>query len=286
MNEITLGYKAFDVHELTCHFVALHAGLYAERGLDVQLLDTRSIPEDELPGSAMSVACGSALLRWLDGERVKVVFVAATRPMFWLYGRKEIEDLRDLAGGRIADYPPAAPPAQFLRIVLEDEGLAGAATLVPARDDAGRQEMLESGAVGAALLSSATPARVAEQAGLRRLLCLGDRIRLPSTGLAVPANMLEGRPDLVNSMCEAFRAALRIVHGNQAALRDALRAAALVDERDLGAACSLVREFYSTDGVPVAPDSLPAVQRLARCAGLTAPVCVDDLYTAMAQDAL
>lgn len=280
MKAVTLGYKAFDLHELTCHFVARHAGLYADRGLEVSLLDTRRVTDKELADSVMSVACGSALLRWLRGEPVKVVFIAATRPMFWLVCREDITDLQGLAGGCIAGYPTAAPPAQFLRVVLDEAGLgsAGAVTVLPAGDDTARLDMLQSGEAVAALSSSATSARAVEQAGLRRLFCLGDRIQVPTTGLAVHPRLLANDPEAVERMREAFRAALRVIHSDAAVLRESLREAAIVDDGVLDDACLLVRQFYSDSGGMIAADVLPDVQRLARCMGQALPGDVGDLY--------
>lgn len=278
MTAITLGFKALDVHELGCHFVARHAGIYASRGLDVRLLDTRPIADDELPVTVISVACGSALLRWLRGERVKVVFVAATKPMFWLCGRNGIEKLDDLAGRSIAAYPEASPPAWFLRVVLEEAGLdpADRMTVIPLPDDAARLAAVESGEAAAALVSSATSLRALEAAGLRRLLCLGDRLRVPTTGLAAHRSLLETDPDTVHRVRGAFRAALRVIHEDESVLRASLREAGLLDE--LGPACSLLREFYSRDGSVAPAAVLPGVQRIAHSMKLPLPTDVGTLY--------
>lgn len=279
MKAITLGYKAFDLHELTCHFVARYAGIYAGNGLSVSLLDTRAIPDRELPHSVLSVACGAALMRWLGGEQVKVVFVAATKPMFWLYGRADIGSVGQLAGGRIAAYPPAAPPAHFLRMVLADAGLdAVDVTMLPAGEDAARLAMLRSGETVAALVGSTVLPRRAEASGFRRLLCLGDGLQVPTTGLAVSAALLAEDLEAVQAMQNSFAAALRLVHEDEALLREALGEADVIDERDLGHAGSLVREFYSADGRVCAAEILPGVQRFARSLGAALPAEIDDLY--------
>lgn len=96
MIKVQLGFKAFDLHELTCHFVAESAGFYAEHGLDVSLMDTRLVPDSELPQGLFSAACGSAVFRWLHGEKLKVVLVAAERPMFWLYTHSDVAGLGEL----------------------------------------------------------------------------------------------------------------------------------------------------------------------------------------------
>jgi len=277
---IHLGFKAFDLHELACHVVAECAGVYSEYGLDVSLMDTKAVPDRELPDSLFSAACGSAVIRWLHGEKLKVVFVAAKRPMFWLYSQHDAGGLDGLRGQCVATYPDAAPPAQFLRIVLEDAGLTADRDvhLEPGRDDVARLEMLRSGHAAAALVSSATlPCRV-EEFGFRQLLCVGDCLRLPTTGLAVSLGMFEREPEAVAAMVESHRTALRLIHDDQPPLRRGLREAGLVDERDLDSACELLRQFFTTDGLVRAADVLPGVRRLAVSLKMAIPVENVELY--------
>jgi hypothetical protein len=76
MTSIHLAFKAFDVHELLCHFLAESEGLYANAKLSVTLLDWTFIPDGELPANTFQAACGAALGAFLRGERRKVVYVA------------------------------------------------------------------------------------------------------------------------------------------------------------------------------------------------------------------
>jgi ABC-type nitrate/sulfonate/bicarbonate transport system substrate-binding protein len=277
---ISLGFKAFDLHELTCHFVARHAGLYRANGLGVTLLDTRFVPDDALPDSVFSAACGSAVLRWLRGDKVKVVFAATDKPMFWLYSRVDLDSLDKLRGHRIAAHPDAAPPARFLRIVLEDAGVNPDSDvhLDPVPDDAARLQRLRSGDAAAALIGSTTlPGRI-EALGFLRLLCLGDRIRLPTTGLAVSSAMQESDPETVAAMRNAFFAAIRLVHTDGAVLREALREARVIDDRDLDCASALVRRFFTADGLVRSADIIPGVRRLAASLCLPLPADVGTLY--------
>ena len=280
MESVSLGFKACDLHELGCHFVAEHAGLYRQRGLEVTLEDTRRVADEQLPDSLFSAACGAALFRWLRGASVRVEVVATVRPMFWLHAAPGVHALQDIRSGTVATYPAAAPPAQFLRIILADGGLEPDVDLklVPATDDAARIEMLRRGDVVAALFSSATLPHRLEQLGFNRLLCIGDRLCLPTTGLAVSCAMIERQPDTVNAMADAFRAALRLIHGDDTLLRDALRRSSLVDEQDVGRASALVRKFFTADGRISAAEVLPGVQRVAAVLGMPAVAEVESLY--------
>lgn len=279
MKSIQLGYKAFDIHELTCHFVAERAGLYASRGIDVSLVDTRRTPDEKLPDDLFSVACGSALMRWLRGELIKVVFVATDKPMFLLCVRSGISALSDLRGKTVAGYPDVAPPGCFLNIVLQDAGLdpGNDVQIVTLPDDASRLGQLTSGAADAAVLSSAVLPFRNEEQGLTNLLCFGDHIRVPTTGLAVSLAMFKRDPQVVAAMRDTYLAAIRLVHDDTAVLRDALTKF-FSDRREVDAACELVRDFYTKDGLINAADIIPGIQRVAAAINVQAPDQPGALY--------
>lgn len=273
MKTVRLGYKAFDPHELACHFVAEEAGLYRERRLAVELRDTRFVDDDELPDDHFSVACGAALLRWFRDAEPRVVFVATDRPMFWLYGEAAVATLRDLRGRKLAGYAPAAPPSLFLRLVLDDEGLDPDKDLAlhPVPDDESRLAMLRSGEAAAALLSSATTPDHAEELGAHRILCIGDRLRLPTTGLAVNKVCVDRQPETVAAMRDALRAAIRLLHEDEAVLRAALRHFPTIADRHLGAACNVVRDFFTPDGMTYLAGIATTVSRVAAALGKPPP---------------
>jgi hypothetical protein len=60
MTTITLGFKAFDPHELLCHFVADMAGLYRRESLQVELADITFIP---IPNSPRTISRPVVALR-------------------------------------------------------------------------------------------------------------------------------------------------------------------------------------------------------------------------------
>jgi hypothetical protein len=138
--------------------------------------------------------------------------------------------------------------------------------------------MLRSGDAAAALVSSATlPDRV-QELGFRQLLCVGDRLRLPTTGLAVSSGMFEKDPEAVAAMVECHRAALRLIHDDEPPVRRGLREASLVDERDLDSACELLRQFFTMDGLVQTSDILPGIKRLAASLKLAIPAEDVGLY--------
>jgi hypothetical protein len=229
---VSVGFRAFDPHELLVHFLAEHAGLYPELGIEVELVDLRRA---EAPHDA-TVACGAALFHAIGGAPVEILLIASAAPLFWLYGRAA------LPGSRVASYPPGAPPARFLELALGES-----ATFLTARDDAARLALVRSGQADSALLSSATPGpRVPD---LRQLFCLADRVRVPSTGIAAPPDRGRGVDRLVDAHRRALGLLARDRGLGEAAARDAFGFVEHEAEWVLDAA---TRHFTADGRVPAA----------------------------------
>ena len=216
MINIQLGFRAFDPHELLCHFVALHAGLYRREEIQVELMDITFMADDALAPGICQASCGAALSSALKGSPQRIVFVAADRPMFWLYGRHDLNRIEELAGARIATFPAAAPPHQLANMILDKHGISSedGVSLMPARDDVARLGLLNSGDVDAAVISSSMSPEKIRQMGFNRLCFFGDEIRIPTTGLAVHDSFLVREPDSVQAMVNALKDSLPVIQKN------------------------------------------------------------------------
>lgn len=224
MTTVHLGFKAFDPHELACHFIARHAGFYAAQGLDVRLLDTTFLTDGQLPPVTFHAACTAALFAWLRGTPMCVLFVACDRPMFWLVGRPGALDGAGEGRVRIAGYPPGAPPGDLLRLVAAGDPVLAHRDLeiLPVRDDLARLGLVAGGDVDAAVISSGVaPGRV-RRLGLEPLRFFGDAVRVPTTGLAVHRDLLEREPEIVRAMRAAHRESLHLVHAGDDCVTEAL----------------------------------------------------------------
>jgi hypothetical protein len=251
MVDVNLGFKAFDLHELLCHFVAERAGLYEAGNIRVRLLDTTFLIKEELPDVYFQVACGAALAEWLQGAALNVVLAATDRPMFWLYGGESTRRLEDIRGKSIASFPDAAPPALFLRSVLERAGIGPEEVrLHQARDDIARLGLLASGHVEAALVSSAFPPPAVAERGIKPLLMLGDQIRVPTTGLAVATRLREEQPELVAAMVAIHARALELIHTDDGTLKAVLAETFRIAADAMEGCCELVRHCFTPAGIP------------------------------------
>jgi len=215
VTDLVCGIKAFDMHELLCHFVARDLGHYDDEGLDVSLLDTTFIRDDELPARHyFQVACGAAFMSRREGRPFKVVLVATERPLFWLHASPDVEQISDLAGARVATYPPVAPPYWFNRLVLRAHGLDPDRDLSfePVRDDAARLGLLVAGEVRAAAVSSAVAPAAVRRRGLRTLALFADDVAFATTGIATTDAVLEHDAAAIAAVARAFRRSLDAIH--------------------------------------------------------------------------
>ncbi|MDE0286780.1 MAG: ABC transporter substrate-binding protein [Gammaproteobacteria bacterium] len=249
MKTVECGIKAFDAHELLCHFVARRCGFYESAGLDVRLRDTSFTPDDSLPGANyFQVACGAALLS--RNVRFRVVLAAVARPMFWLYGAARISAVEQLAGKRIATFPPPAPPYLFNRIVLRKHGLDPDTDveLKPARDDAIRLGLLREGAVDAALISSAVAPVAIQGLGLNLLTMLGDELTVVTSGLATTEKIASEDPGLVATLVNVYRQSLAVIHDSPAVIHSILEDIMSISHEDAVKTRELILPCYTPDG--------------------------------------
>ena len=279
MKTIECGIKAFDVHELLCHFVAGRCGFYEAAGLDVRLVDTSFIPDDRLPeANFFQVACGAPLLS--RNVRFRIVLAAVARPMFWLYGAAGTGSIEQLGGKRIATYPPLAPPYWFNRIVLRRHGLDPDTDveLKPARDDAIRLGLLREGAVDAALVSSAFSPVTIQRMGLNTLAMLGDELTVVTSGIAVTEKVARGDPALLEELVSVYRRSLAVIHDSPDVARAILEDAMGLARTDAEKTCELILPCYTRDGY-IDPELLQAgLNSLGREQGTDDIIGVDELY--------
>ena len=268
MNEIYLGFKAYDIHELLCHGVAETGGLYAEAGIKVKLLDTTFLPDDAIPKNTFHAACAMALAKFLSGDQLKVLFVACDRPMFWLYGRAGVDSIEQLANGQVATYPEGAPPGKFLERLLQNADIT--ADLIPSRDDVARLALLASGSVDAALLSSCFMPAEVELRGCESLAFIGENLRIPSTGLAVSNEFIERQPELVAAMTAVYQQAMNIIFAqDETVLRKVLVSHFRMPPGELDPTVQIIRHCYTHQGCSSESLLQSAMDNVAASMGLT-----------------
>jgi len=280
MYSVTLGFKAFDAHELLCHFVAVRTGLYGKHGLQAELEDITFISETELPKNWFQASCGAALASAVNGIPQRVVFVGVDRPMFWIYAGRHIEHLHDLEHRRLATFPPFAPPYQLANIILARAGLAGsdAVRLHPARDDTARFGLLRSGHVDAAVISSAiAPARLTEQ-GFSMLAFFGDEFRMPTTGLGIDQSFIHEEPEVTNLIVDIHKQSLELMHADAELVSRVLREVFDVAPGHADATAMQYLSCYTENGTTTGEIAQAAIDAISRSRNLDVPPDWREIY--------
>ena len=177
--------------------VARDKGYYRAEGLDVELI-LMSAPNASralLSGDvAVATVGGAGLPPVLRGSPFKFLFTTYNRPMFWLYAKPELRDVKALKGQKVGVSGIGIGPDSLLRETLRQHGLD------PNRDIAvislGVMPTifagLQSGIVDAAMLSPPVTFK-AEEAGFREL------VSFPKQDLVEPQGSILVRDALLQS---------------------------------------------------------------------------------------
>jgi len=277
---VQLGFKAFDAHELLCHFVAAKAGLYQRHRLQIQLIDITFAIDTDLPQHMFQVSCGAALSSALQGTPQRVVFVATDKPMFWLYASPDIESLKDLQNKKMATFPAIAPPHHLANIILQRAGVDPNKdiALSPARDDVARFGLLKSGDADAAVISSAISPVTVEKAGFKELCFFGDAIRVPTTGLAVHATQLKQNTGLVETLVMILREGLALLHSDPALVAHVLQHYFDVPAEITDKTVATYERLFTHDGKTTPEIAQLAVDSLCKSLRINTPIPWQEIY--------
>ena len=135
----------------------------------------------------------------LRGVPLKIVMVFDTRPLNWLFARKEIKSLQDLKGGKqIAVSSFGAALDQMTRDLLPKRGIDPQKDVVlrAIEPTPARLAALMSAAVDAAVVNQMDRI-IAKKNGFTELLFYGDDLEFVTAGAVTTEKLLAQRPDFV-----------------------------------------------------------------------------------------
>jgi ABC-type nitrate/sulfonate/bicarbonate transport system substrate-binding protein len=189
-------------------------GFYREEGLEVLPIQAGMLPGIQgLVGGSFdfSQILGQGAGAILRGVPLKIVMVFDTRPLNWLYARKEIKSLQELKGGKqIAVSSFGAALDQMTRDLLPKRGIDPQKDVVlrAVEPTPNRLAALMSGAVDAAVVNQMDRI-IAKKHGFNELLFYGDDLEFVTAGAVTTERTLAQRPDLVHKF---LRGTLRGFH--------------------------------------------------------------------------
>lgn len=254
--------------------IARDKGYYRAEGLDVELiLMSAPIASRALLSGDVTVATvgGAGLPPLLRGSPFKFLFTSYNRPMFWLYAKPEIGDVKALKGKRVGVSGIGSGPDSLMREILRLNGLD------PSRDvtvlSLGVMPMifsgLQSGIVDAAMLSPPVTFK-AQEAGFRELVAFPkqDLVELQGSVLVRDASLQSERGQIEKFLRATYKGFLHIKENRAATIPIIARYLNVSDAMATIAYDQVVRPAMTQDGTLSEETQSKAVEHVLKRLGL------------------
>jgi ABC-type nitrate/sulfonate/bicarbonate transport system substrate-binding protein len=232
---------------------AKEKGYYRDEGLDVNLVvmrDTLGISAVIGGNADFATMSGAGLTAILGGVPLRFVFSTFFRPMFWIYAKPDVQDVKSLRGRRVGVTGLGSGPDNLLRETLKRNGLeAGRDFVVLALGlPSTVAAALRNGAVDAAMISPPFNFSVKE-AGFRELTSFlkEDFVELQGSVL-VHEKLFQSDPALVEKFIRATSKGLRYAKENRAGTIPILLRYMKIKDDLAGPYYDLVRPIMTSDG--------------------------------------
>ena len=209
-------------HNITqaAFYAARDRGWYREEGLEVQLI-MMPAPVSNLALIAGNVDFTSvptaAITAALRGAPLRVLFTSFDKPLFWLYAKPEIRDLKGLKDKKIGTSGLGAAET-LLREFLKKQGLEVGrdVTLLNTGADSVRWVSVVSGSTDATVITLPWNFS-AEEAGLRNLVSFTKEDMVQLTGsVVIRDSLLQTEPNVVEKFISATLKGHLAVRANRA----------------------------------------------------------------------
>jgi NitT/TauT family transport system substrate-binding protein len=195
-------------------YTALHRGFFKDEGIDLEIIfmpanlaSTAVLNGDVDYNGAVTGTIGAAV----QGRPMKVLLFTVAKPLLFLMGQKNIKDVKQLKGKKIAGSSPGGSATLLANQALKQIGLEpgkDVSVLQMSGNAASRYAVLESGVVDASLLS--VPENIiAHEKGYNELLFLGDIVEFPQNGFGTSDKRIRENPD------EVYRSAVCNLSGTK-----------------------------------------------------------------------
>ena len=261
-------------------YTAVHRGFFKDEGIDLEIIfmpanlaSTAVLNGDVDYNGAVTGTIGAAV----QGRPMKVLLFTVSKPLLFLIGQKNIKDVKQLRGKKIAGSSPGGSATLLANQALKQIGLEpgkDVSVLQMSGNAASRYAVLESGVVEASLLS--VPENIiALEKGYNELLFLGDVVEFPQNGFGTSEKRIRESPDEVYRMVRATLRGLQFVwdKNNQEAVTSILMKQWKVNDRKMAGEMSRQVSRVLTRDAYVKPESVQVLVDLAReNAKVTKPV--------------
>jgi len=284
LKKVRMGSSSTNVSFLAL-YTALNRGFFKEEGIDLEIIfmpanlaSTAVLNGDLDYNGAVTGTIGAAV----QGRPMKVLLFTVSKPLLFLIGQKNIKDLKQLKGKKIAGSSPGGSATLLANQALKQIGLEpgkDVSVLQMSGNAASRYAVLESGVVDASLLS--VPENIiAHEKGYNELLFLGDVVEFPQNGFGTSETHIRENPDEVYRMVRATLRGLQFIwdKNNSEAVTNILMKQWKVNDRKMAAEMARQVGRVLTRDAYVKPESVQVLVDLAReSAKVTKPVNAMDV---------
>jgi NitT/TauT family transport system substrate-binding protein len=284
LKKVRMGSSSTNVSFLAI-YTALHRGFFKDEGLDLEIIfmpanlaSTAVLNGDVDYNGAVTGTIGAAV----RGQPMKVLLFTVSKPLLFLISQRDIKDLRQLKGKKIAGSSPGGSATLLANQALKQIGLEpgkDVSVLQMSGNAASRYAVLESGVVEASLLS--VPENiVAQERGYNELLFLGDVVEFPQNGFGTSEKRIRENGDEVYRMVRATLRGLQFIweKNNQEAVTQILMKQWKINDRRMAGEMFRHVNRVLTKDAYVKPEAVQVLIDLARdSAKVTKPVAVSDV---------
>jgi NitT/TauT family transport system substrate-binding protein len=199
---------------------------------------------------------------------MKVLLFTVAKPFLFLVSKKDIKDVKQLKGKKIAGSSPGGSATLIAEKILKHYGLEPGrdVSLLPMGGSAaGRYAVLESGVVDASFLS--VPENIiAMEKGYRELVFAGDVVEFPQNGMGTSEKKIRENPDEVYRMVRATLRGLQFVwdKSNQEAVTNIIMKQWRINDPKMAAEIFKQVTRVLTKDAYVKPESVQVLIDLAR----------------------
>src|SRR5215510_10751420 len=279
LKKIRMGSSSTNVSFLAL-YTALNRGFFRDEGFDLEIIympanlaSTAALNGDIDYNGAVTGTIGAAV----RGQPMKVLLFTVSKPFLFLLSKKEIKDIKQLRGKKVAGSSPGGSATLIADKVLKHFGLEPGrdVSLLPMGGSAAsRYSVLETGVVDASFLS--VPENIiALEKGYNELVFAGDVVEFPQNGFGTSEKKIRENPDEVYRMVRATLRGIQFVwdKGNQEAVTNVLMKQWRINDARMASEMSRQVSRVLTKDAYVKPESVQVLIDLAReSAKVTKPV--------------
>jgi ABC-type nitrate/sulfonate/bicarbonate transport system substrate-binding protein len=206
--------------QLLAFATAKEKGYYRNEGLDVEFIWMRAAVSNQalIAGNVEFATLGAAgLTAALSGHALRILFSSFQKPMFSIYGRADILDVRGLKGKKIGVSSIGTGADSLLREALKKHGLDPNrdATILAIGVTPTRYAALANGSVDATMLTPPLTFK-AQDNGFRELVNFATEDLVEIQGsIVVREALFQSEPDLVEKFVKATIKGFLYARGNR-----------------------------------------------------------------------